>query len=190
MKQIGKVMSLNKLYCLFASVFIVFPSCEKVWEADLKEKALDAVRGEYEVESAVWEGPQPIDINGDGNSSYDYFAEWNSVSSGSPCNSSIHNGSVYLEIPYTIDSNADWGGRPSLARRTMECKIDIRTVIKGEEAVLEFDVPSGYEFKHTGYGEVSLRTDVTFAVRNQDGTVSQMTGPVFIKYIRIRYFGK
>ena len=183
-------MSLNKLYCLFASVAIVFPSCDKVWEADLREKALDTIRGEYKVESAVWEGPQPIDINGDGNSSYDYFAEWNSISSGSSCNSSIHNGSVYLEIPYTIDSNADRRGRPSLARRTIECKIDISTVIKGEEAVLEFDVPSGYEFKHTGYGEVTLRTDVTFAVRNEDGTVSQMTGPVFIKYVRTRYFGK
>ena len=41
-------------------------SCEKVWVEDLQEKAYDTIRGTYEIESAVWEEAEPIDINGDG----------------------------------------------------------------------------------------------------------------------------
>ena len=41
--------------------------------------------------SIVWEEAEPIDINGDGEASYDYLAEWDKVISGGPGNNSIHN---------------------------------------------------------------------------------------------------
>ena len=59
-------------------------SCEKVWVEDLQEKAYDTIRGEYEIESATWEGPDPIDLNGDGVASFDYLKEWDAIISGSP----------------------------------------------------------------------------------------------------------
>ena len=60
-------------------IFVMIPffcACEKVWEADLREKALDTIRGIYEIESAVWEGQEPLDINGDGNATFDYYSEY------------------------------------------------------------------------------------------------------------------
>lgn len=45
-------------------IIILLPAvlaCEKVWEEDLREKALDTIRGYYEIESATWEGAAPVD---------------------------------------------------------------------------------------------------------------------------------
>ena len=57
---------MNRLYIVFICL-AALSSCEKVWEDDLQEKALDAIRGRYEIASAVWEGSEPIDIDGDEN---------------------------------------------------------------------------------------------------------------------------
>ena len=73
-------MKINKLHTLAAVAVLLLSSCEKVWEEDLKERALDTIRGEYEIVSVVWEEDEPIDINGDGRASFDYFAEWNEAS--------------------------------------------------------------------------------------------------------------
>ena len=74
---------MRKLSILIICLLPLF-SCEKVWVEDLQEKAYDTIRGAYEIESAVWEEAEPIDINGDGHASFDYYAEWNSISAGAP----------------------------------------------------------------------------------------------------------
>lgn len=190
MNQIGKVMKMNKLHVFAAVAVLLLSSCEKVWEADLKERALDTIRGEYEVVSAVWEEDEPIDIDGDGIASFDYFAEWNKVSPGYPTKCSLHNDGGTLDIPVTVK----WltGSGPAYPECiTFDCRIDIRTVIDGDEARLEFSDPhEAHEFEHIGYGEVALRSEVTLNVQKDVGVVEEISGTVYIKYKRTRYWGE
>lgn len=190
MNQIGKVMKMNKLYVFAAAAVLLLPSCEKVWEADLRERALDTIRGEYEIVSAVWEEDEPIDIDGDGTASFDYFAEWNKLSPGYPTKCSLHNDGGTLDVPVTVKSLI--GSGPAYPDcLTFDCKIDIRTVIDGDEARLEFSDPhDAYEFEHIGYGEVALRAELAVNVQKQVGVVEEISGTVYIKYKRTRYWGE
>lgn len=166
-------------------------SCEKIWKEDLMEQAFDSIRGEYEIESAVWEGAEPIDINGDGTASFDYLEEWESVRSGGPGWHSVGNQGGVLYIPYTIDRNAQWGGRPELSRRNREFRFDMKAVIEGGESRLEFVLPEEEcEFEHSGYGEITLRTDVTFTISVSREETMEITGPIFLKYVRTQYTSK
>ena len=166
-------------------------SCERVWVEDLQEKAYDTIRGIYEIESVTWEEPDPIDINGDGDASYDYLAEWNSVYYGSPAYNLVSNEQGILEIPVIIDDNASWGGRPILARRTEQYRFGIKAIVEKKNSHLEFDLPEkDAEFSQSGYGEISLRTDVTLTVLSEPDRTSEVTGTIFIKYIRTEYRGR
>lgn len=178
---------MRKIYCLFISA-AALTSCEKVWVEDLQKKAFDTIRGEYEIESVTWEGPEPIDINGDGQASFDYYEEWDSVISGSPCSSFIYDDGGYLGVPYTVDQNADWNGSPSLARRRYDFEFGMKAVVEGNEAHLEFQLPvEDCEFNHSGYGEITLRINVTLTVMTADKKTEEKSGPVFIKYVRSEY---
>lgn len=164
-------------------------SCEKVWVEDLQEKAYDTIRGEYEIESATWEGPDPIDLNGDGVASFDYLKEWDAIISGSPAWSNVGNTKGRLRIPYTVDDNADWGGRVNIVRRSLEYRFEIKAVIENGESHLEFILPEDIdaELEHSGYGKITLRTNVTCTVRTGENESEDITGPVFIRYNRSEY---
>ena len=166
-------------------------SCEKVWVEDLQEKAYDTIRGEYEIESATWEGPDPIDLNGDGVASFDYLKEWDAIISGSPAWSSIGNTKGRLGIPYTVDDHADWGGMAdvNIARRTQEYRFEIKAVIENGESHLEFILPDDIEaeFEHSGYGKIALRVNVTCTVKTGEYESKDITGPVLIRYYRSEY---
>lgn len=164
-------------------------SCEKVWVEDLQEKAYDTIRGEYEIESATWEGPDPIDLDGDGVASFDYFKEWDVVLSGSSLSSSIGNTKGCLAIPYTVDDNADWNGWVNIAKRTFDYRFEIKAVIEGNESHLEFILPDDIdaEFEHSGYGKISLRINVTCTVKTGEYESEEITGPVLIRYYRREY---
>lgn len=178
---------MRKLSILIICLLPLF-SCEKVWVEDLQEKAYDTIRGRYEIESAVWEEAEPIDINGDGHASFDYYAEWNSISVGGPGWSNVGNERGLLCIPYVVDSNADWNGYPSLGRRHLDYKFKLKAVIEGNESHLEFELPDdGSEFTLSGYGEITLRTKVTIHVLAEEGKSRQTTGTILIKYIRSKY---
>lgn len=169
----------------------VLVSCEKVWVEDLQEKAYDTIRGLYEIESAVWEGTEPIDLDSDGTASFDYYQEWNSVYSGSPVWASVGNESGTLEIPYTVDSNADWGGWVDISRRGLDYRFDIKAVIEDGESHLEFTLPEDIdaEFEHSGYGRITLRVNVTCTVKIGEYESKEITGPVLIRYVRTEYRG-
>lgn len=163
-------------------------SCEKVWVEDLQEKAYDTIRGTYEIESVVWEEAEPIDINGDGQASFDYYAEWNSISAGGPGWSNVGNERGQLCIPHVVDSNADWNGYPNLGRRHLNYNFKIKAVIEGNESQLEFELPDdGSEFTLSGYGEITLRTKVTLHILTAPEKSEQITGTILIKYVRTKY---
>ena len=180
-------MKINKLHTLAAVAVLLLSSCEKVWEEDLKERALDTIRGEYEIVSVVWEEDEPIDINGDGTASFDYFAEWNEVSPGYSTLCSLHNDGGTLDIPVTTCKKVTGSAYPECL--TFDCRIDIRTVIDGNEARLEFSCPHEvYEFEHIGYGEVAVRAEVCLTVQKEIGVLEEISGTVYIKYKRRRYW--
>jgi hypothetical protein len=188
MNQIGNIMKINKLHTLAAVAVVLLSSCEKVWEEDLKERALDTIRGEYEIVSVVWEEDEPIDINGDGTASFDYFAEWNEVYPIYSTLRSLHNDGGTLDIPVTTSKRVAGSAYPE--RTTFECRIDIRTVIDGNEARLEFSCPHEvHEFEHIGYGEVAVRAEVCLTVQKEIGVVEEISGTIYIKYKRKRYWG-
>lgn len=164
-------------------------SCEKVWVEDLQEKALDAVRGRYEITSAVWEGTDPIDIDGDGDASYDYYAELKQVDVGWHPQHTVSNEYGCIDIPYTYYEDNHWGSPVILERRYERLKFDVEVVIEGEESRLEFVLPAGNDSQLTlsGYGEMTLRTDVTFIVRVNSEESREVTGPVLFKLTRIEY---
>ena len=168
---------------------VFLSSCEKVWVEDLKEQAYDSIRGKYEIESAVWEGAEPVDIDGDGTASFDYLAEWESVWNGGPGWHSVSNERGSLYIPYTIGDNADWGGPPKIARRNREFRFNIQAVVEGGKSHLEFELPEDEEceFEHSGYGEITLRTNITFTVLAGSEETKDITGPVLFKYVRTEY---
>ena len=56
---------------------------------------------------------------------------------------------------------------------------------------LEFELPDdGSEFYHTGHGEIALRTKVTLTTLTESGTTKDVTGTIFIKYVRTQYIAK
>ena len=179
---------MRKIY--FASICLAAcVSCEKVWVEDLQEQAYDKIRGVYEIESAVWEGEEPIDIDGDGNATFDYYSEWNDLYHGSPCFSNVSGGSGSLGVPYAVDSNDDWNGPVSLTKRSEHFKFKYTAMIEGEEPGIEFILPSGSdaELRLTGYGELTLRTKVTCTVKVADNESEQKEGNLLIRYVRTRY---
>ena len=186
-----KVRMIMKRYILLIiSALVVNTSCEQVWEEVLKEKALDSIRGYYEIESGIWNESGPIDINGDGIASYDYYSEWLSIPSGVGYNGScISNDGGYIEIPYIIDSNAGWGGPISLSRRVEKVKISIDVLIEDREATLAFSFPenTGITFEHSGYGEFTITKTVSFTVTDGNETTEQITGRVTLKFKRTIY---
>lgn len=179
---------MKKIYMILLCL-VFLSSCEKVWVEDLKEQAYDSIRGKYEIESAVWEGAEPVDIDGDGTASFDYLAEWESVWSGGPGWHSVSNERGSLYIPYTIDDNADWGGPPKIARRNREFRFNIQAVVEGGKSHLEFELPEDEEceFEHSGYGVITLRTNITFTVLAGSEETKDITGPVLLKYVRTEY---
>lgn len=179
---------MNRIYIVFICL-AALSSCEKVWEDDLQEKALDAIRGRYEIASAMWEGTEPIDIDGDGNASYDYYAELNQVDVGWHPQHIVYNEYGRIDIPYTYCQNDHWGS-PVILERRYEClEYDIEVVIEGEESRLEFLLPLGNDSQLTlsGYGELTLRTDVTFIICVSSEETREVTGPVLFKFKRIEY---
>lgn len=181
---------MNRLALVVAVLLPLTFSCLKVWVADLREKALDTIRGYYELESAVWEGSEPLDINGDGSASYDYYSQWLEVDSGwGDFGATLHNDGGYIQLPYTRDTNEDWGdGLVRLQRSVEEINVSINTVVGTDEAVLEFSFPQcEVEFEHTGYGEFLVRKEMTFYVINNDKEAESVTGPVLFSFKRIEY---
>ena len=81
-------------------------SCQKVWVEDLQERAYDTIRGEYKLSMVTWDAPEPIDIDGDGTASFDYYEECNNdnflFDAG---RSRVRNDSGTLAVPYTVDEN-------------------------------------------------------------------------------------
>ena len=170
-------------------IFVMIPffcACEKVWEADLREKALDTIRGIYEIESAVWEGQDPLDINGDGNATFDYYSEYLSIDAGTgDYKSYINNKSASIMIPI-ISRVYGYNGSERLIRDRWEITGYTNVLIEGESARVEMTFEKNIEFKHTGYGEFIVRTDIT--VPDNQGRDS--TAPVLMKFIRVNYLGK
>lgn len=164
-------------------------SCEKVWVEDLQEQAYDAIRGIYEIESALWEGDEPIDMDGDGNATFDYYSEWNNLYYGSPCSSYVSGGNASLGVPFAVDSNADWNGPVSLTKSSEQFKFKYTAIVEGKEPRLEFTLPLGSdaELQQTGYGELTLRTKVTCAVKIAENESELKEGTVFIRYVRTKY---
>ena len=184
-------MKMNRLYIVFICL-AALSSCEKVWEDDLQEKALDEIRGRYEIASAVWEGTEPIDIDGDGDASYDYYAELKQVDVGWHPQHTVYNRYGRLDIPYTYCENDHWGGLVFLERRYERLEFDIEVVIEGGESRLEFTLPDeDSQLTLSGYGELTLRTDVTFTVIVSPEETREVTGLVLFKFKRIEYtFGE
>ncbi len=96
-----------------------------------------------------------------------------------------------LDIPYVLDANAEFSDYPSLSRRHISYNFNINVIIEGNESHLEFDLPDdGSEFYHTGHGEIALRTKVTLTTLTESGTTKDVTGTIFIKYVRTQYIPK
>lgn len=165
-------------------------SCGKVWEEDIRMKALDTVRGYYELESATWEGKVPIDLDGDGNASYDYYAEWLDVIYGvGDFGASIKEGTGYIELPFTVDSNADWPGHVSINRSVQPITCKVYVEIEGNEGRLVWEFsPIGIEleFEQTGYGEFTIRKEMECTVKYGDDS-KLISGPVFFRFKRVEY---
>jgi pantothenate kinase len=175
-----------KLIHIFAVVPLLC-ACEKVWEADLREKALDTIRGVYEIESAVWEGQESLDINGYGNATFDYYSEYLSIDVGTgDFTSYINNKSANIRIPVITDSNNGWYGPVSLMRDAENVMGKTNVIIEGDSSRVEITFDKDIGYKQTGYGEFTVRTEVT--ATDYEGRTS--TAPVAIKFRRIRYLGK
>ena len=170
--------------CLFSLL-----SCEKIWIEDLKEQAYDTIRGLYNIESIIWEEEDPIDIDGDGEASFDYFAEWNKLYYGiGEGYNAITNDRGQISIPYVQADNYTEGWEPTLSKWNEQYHFGVKAVIEEGTSHLEFELPEdGSEFTHSGYGEVTLRTQVTLTTRTQSGTTEDVTGTIFIKYVRTQY---
>ena len=73
-------------------------------------------------------------------------------------------------------------------RRYERLEFDIEVVIEGEESRLEFTLPDeDSQLTLTGYGELTLRTDVTFTVLVSPEETREVTGPVLFKFKRTEY---
>lgn len=165
-------------------------SCQKIWEEDIRERTIDSIRGYYEIQSGIWEGEEPIDIDGDGIASFDYYDEWNRVSSGIGDHGAWMSPDGFIEIPYTFDGNADWGGPVSLSRHVLRVGVKIDVIIEGEEGRLQFRFPKDQDvvFEHTGYGEFTIRKEVTFTIQKGERETDEISGPVYFHFKRVSYF--
>ena len=184
-------MIMKRYILLIISLMITLCSCEKVWVEDIRLKALDSIRGYYELESATWEGKDPVDLNSDGTASYDYYDEWLSVLNGvGDFGASIKDGSGYIELPFTIDINADWGGYVSINKslERIVCKTSVKIEGKEGRLVHEFS-PVGVklEFEQTGYGEFTVRKKMKCTVKYSENESIMIEGPVLFRYKRIEY---
>ena len=187
----GEILMNMKGNIIFVAILMFLSvSCEKVWEADLREKALDTIRGYYQVESGIWEGPDPIDLDGDGVASYDYYDEWKKVFAGAgDTGTVISDDGGYIEIPYIRYIVHSSGLPPTLTRSVKKVRTGIDVTIEGREAELCFSFPYDPDvaFEHTAYGKFMVRATVTCTIMNGSGDTEEMTGPVTLKYDRIRY---
>lgn len=187
----GKILMNMKGNIIFVSILMFLSvSCEKVWEADLREKALDTIRGYYQVENGIWEGPDPIDLDGDGVASYDYYDEWKKVLAGSgDIGTVISDDGGYIEIPYIKYIVHYSGLPPTLTRFVKKVRTDIDVAIEGSEAELCFRFPDDPDviFEHTAYGKFMVRTIVTCTIMNGSGETEEITGPVTLRYERFKY---
>ena len=187
----GKILMNMKGNIIFVSILMFLSvSCEKVWEADLREKALDTIRGYYQVENGIWEGPDPIDLDGDGVASYDYYDEWKKVLAGAgDIGTVISDDGGYIEIPYIKYIVHYSGLPPTLTRFVKKVRTDIDVAIEGSEAELCFRFPDDPDviFEHTAYGKFMVRTIVTCTIMNGSGETEEITGPVTLRYERFKY---
>lgn len=181
--------SIIYLLCAFS-----FLSCEKIWVEDLLEQAYDTIRGEYEIESIVWEEQDPIDIDGDGVASFDYLSEWNRIYSGSPCYNAVTNERGQLGIPYVklmFDNYQEDIVDTQLTRWSEGYYFGVKAVVEENTSHLEFTLPDdGAEFIHSGYGEITLRTTVTLKTIDQSNKGKDVSGTIRIKYVRTKYWCK
>ena len=169
---------------IFVLISLGMTSCEKVWDADLTERALDTIRGIYAIESITWEGAEPIDLNCDGTASWDYYAEWKAIETGIGDHYSvIYNHGGQVRIPVTKDSNASWNGPVDIIKAVKDVWLNIAVIIEGNDSRLQLTMREGYTIEQTGYAEFTLRTKIT--VPDREG--KDCDGEILIKYIRIRY---
>ena len=184
---------MRKSHIIFICL-LAFASCQKVWVEDLQERAYDTIRGVYELKTVTWDAPEPIDIDGDGVASFDYYQEWNQVYSGGPGYSSVSNERGRLQVPYVVDSNADWSGPVNLQRRHLDYSFDIEAVIEGNTSRLVLTPESsdtqentGWEVELSGYGEITLRTNITLTVLTGPEQTEEVSGHITLYYVRTKY---
>lgn len=79
-----------------------------------------------------------------------------------------------------------YNGSERLIRDRWELTGYTNVLIEGESTRVEMTFEKNIEFKHTGYGEFIVRTDIT--VPDNQGRDS--TAPVLMKFIRVNYLGK
>lgn len=169
-------------------------SCQKVWVEDLQEQAYDTIRGVYELKMVTWDAPEPIDIDGDGVASFDYYEEWNKIHSGGPGYSSVSNKGGTLQVPYVVDDNADWNGPVNLARRWKNYSFKNEVVIEGNTSRLvlvresaDTQTSTDWEIELCGYGEINLRTNITLTVMTGPDQAEEITGHITLYYVRKKY---
>ncbi len=171
-------------------VLTIVSACEKVWEADLREKALDSIRGIYEIESATWEGQEPLDIYCDGNGTFDYLSEYLSIDVGAgDFTSYIKNETGFINIPIIRDSNNGFHDPVRLIRDFEQYRAKINVIIEGNSSRVEVafnEAHEDIEFRQTGYGGFSMRKEITMT--DCQGRTS--TAPVTFKFKRTGYLGK
>ena len=180
-----------RIYLIYILCLFSFLSCEKIWIEDLKEQAYDTIRGLYEIESIIWEEKDPIDIDGDGEASFDYFAEWNKLYFGiGEGYNAITNDMGQLSIPYVANNTEYVEGEDTILQKWNEqYHFGVKAVIDNDTAHLEFQLPEDdCEFSHSGYGELTLRTRVTLTVIDESQRPKEISGTIKIKYIRTQYW--
>ena len=184
---------MRKSYIIFICL-LSLASCKKIWVEDLQEQAYDTIRGVYELRTVTWDAPEPIDIDGDGVASFDYYEEWNRVDTGSPGYSSVSNKRGSIQVPYVVDSNADWGGRVNLSRRHLDYTFSVEAVIEGNTSRLMLTPHSSdsqentdWEVELSGYGEITLRTNITLTVLTGPEQTEEVSGHITLYYVRTRY---
>ena len=172
-------------------------SCQKVWVEDLQERAYDTIRGEYKLSMVTWDAPEPIDIDGDGVASFDYYQEWNQVYSGGPGYSSVSNKRGRLQVPYVVDSKANRNEPENLNPIKINQINEIETVIEGNTSHLKLTPQSSdtqentdWEVELCGYGEITLRTDITLTVLTGPEQTEEVTGHITLYYVRTKYISE
>ena len=83
-------------------------------------------------------------------------------------------------VTFTVKTDKE-----SVGAALMEHKI-----IEGEEGRLQFRFPKDQDvvFEHTGYGEFTIRKEVTFIIQKGERETEEITGPVYFHFKRVSYF--